>query len=236
MSLQAQYNAGIAASKDETSLRQIVDALKTLAGTGEPGPTALLAAAQVCLDVGDTAAAYQFATSGASTTELWACKIQILLRIDRLDMAKREVVALQRVAEESVVAELCQIYAHLATGSSMASDAEHAINSLLEQYGPSVYLMNLLAAALALQGDYAAAETKLQECLRDLQDEQPAQHETLVNLVAVQTQLGKTTEANATLEQLLTAAPVPSSCSVQFAANLLKVTTAFDREAAKYKV
>jgi coatomer subunit epsilon len=236
LALQAQYQRAI----HDASLReQLVDRLKSLAATGEPGPTARLAAAHVCLDAGDTAAAYQFLDSGptssSSSPELVAAKIQILLRIDRIDLASKELVQLQRTAEESVWTELAQIYLYLATGASAAADAEHAINSLAEQYGPSIYLTNLLAAALALQGDYGAAETKLQECLRDLADEQPTQHETLVNLVAILTQQGKTAEAEAVVAQIL-ATTTPSTCSQQFAASLERVTTAFDREATKYKV
>jgi predicted Zn-dependent protease len=233
LALQAQYQR--ASIVNDAALReQLVDTLKSLAATGEPGPTALLAAAHVCLEAGDTAAAYQF-VDNSSSPELVAAKIQILLRIDRIDLASKELAQLQRTAEESVWTELAQIYVYLATGASAASDAEHAINSLSEQYGPSIFLTNLLAAALALQGDYGAAETKLQECLRDLADEQPTQHETLVNLVAILTQQGKTAEAEAIVSQIL-ATTTPSSCSQQFAASLERVTTAFDREATKYKV
>jgi coatomer subunit epsilon len=239
LALQALYMQGVATKASEESQRGIVDQLKSLAGTGEPGVTAILAAAHVCLEAGDTAAAYALVATN-SAIECMACKIQILLRIDRLDLAKQELSHLQRVAEESVLAELAQVYVHLATGASTASDAEHAINSLSEQYGPSIFLTNLLAVALSLQGDYGAAEAKLLECLRDLSDEQPAQHETLVNLVAIQTQMGKSAEAQATMAQVLSAASstssTPSTCSNQFAANLERVTTAFDREAAKYKV
>jgi predicted Zn-dependent protease len=238
LALQAQYQRAVI-SNDASQREQLVDTLKSLAATGEPGPTVLLAAAHVCLEAGDTAAAYQYLdnvpSSSSSSPELVAAKIQILLRIDRIDLASKELAQLQRTAEESVWTELAQIYIYLATGASAASDAEHAINSLSEQYGPSIYLTNLLAAALALQGDYAAAEAKLQECLRDLADEQPTQHETLVNLVAVLTQQGKTAEAEAVVAQILTAT-TPSTCSQHFAASLERVTTAFDREATKYKV
>lgn len=244
LALKAQYEAALGGDDAANKQSALLDQLKSLAGTGEAGPTAQLAAAQVCLAAGETAAAYQFVcstntntTNTNTTPEMLACKIQIFLKLDRLDLATRELQHLQRVAgEESVLAELCAVYIYLATGSSMAADAEHSINSLAEQYGPSVYLLNLLAVALALQGDCVQAEAKLQECLRDFAEVQP-QHETLANLVCVQTQQqqSKTQEAAAAVQQLLTTT-TPSPCSVQFAANLERVTAAFDREAAKYKV
>lgn len=232
LALKAQYEAAVGNDKKQS---QLVDQLKSLAATGEPGASAKLTTAQVCLAAGDLATAYQLVNAtGPFSPEQASCKIQILLKLDRLDLAKHELQQLQKVAEESVLAELCGVYIHLATGSSMAGEAEHSINSLSEQYGPSVYLLNLLAVALALQGDYAAAETKLNECLRDYTEIQP-QHETLVNLVAVLQQQNKTAEAAPVIQQLVTA-PQLSPCSLQFAANLERVNTAFDREAAKYKV
>ena len=121
-------------------------------------------------------------------------------------------------------------------GSSAASDAEHTIASLAEQYGPSVFLLNLLAAALAAQGDYAAAETKLQEALKDF-PEIKHQHDTLINLIAVQTQQNKKADAAETLQQLLQEHAIkPTSSSMGFCAGLERVQTAFDREAIKYKV
>ena len=79
-----------------------------------------------------------------------ACKIQILLKLDRLDLATAELHHLKQVAgEESVLAELCAVYLQLATGSTLAAEAEHSISSLLEQYGTSVYLLNLLAVVSA---------------------------------------------------------------------------------------
>lgn len=230
LALKAQYEAAVG---DESKQRAILDQVKTLAGTGEPGATAQLAAAQVCLAAGETGAAFPFCAT-PTTPELTACKLQILLKLDRLDLAKKELQSLQKESEESILAELCSVYIHLAAGSSTAGEAEHTLSSLSEQYGPSVYLLNLLAVALSLQGDYAAAETKLQECLRDFSEVQP-QHDTLINLVSVYQQQNKAAEAAAIAQEIL-ATVTPTASSLNFTEGLERVTTAFDRETAKYKV
>jgi coatomer subunit epsilon len=170
--------------------------------------------------------------------ECIALKIQILLKIDRLDLAQKELQHLQRIiGEESVLVELCTIYIAFATGKSKAADAEHVIVTLSEQYGPSVYLLNLLAVASSIQGNVAAAEAKLNGCLRDYKDEmtKAQESETLCNLVAVlhQQPSTKSAEAAAAVQQLLSLQP-PTPCSLQFKSNYERVVSAYDREAARY--
>lgn len=233
IALKAQYEA---ASGKATQQEAILDRLKSLASSGEPGPTAQLMAAQTCLAAGQTKEAYGFVQNW-NTLEAMATKLQILLKIDRLDLAKQQLEIMRsKFDEDSVLTLLSSVYVHLATGSSAAGEAEHTINGLAEQYGPSVFLLNLLATALAMQGDYAAAETKLQEALRDFAEIQP-QHDTLVNLIAVYYQLNQTAQANAMLQQLSQENRTsPTQVSTTFCSSLERVNAAFDREATKYKV
>lgn len=244
LALKAQYEAAVGDPKQQSAL---LDQLKSLVA-GCASSAALLAAAQVCLAADEIPAAYQFVVAAAAaggggssggSVEGTACKIQILLKLDRPDLAQAELLTLQRVAEESILADLCAVYVLLYGGGSAtaAADAEHTLTALVEQYGPSVYLTNLLAVALAARGEYAAAEAKLTDCLREFADMPPPQrHETQVNLVTVLTQQGKMADAAAVVEQIVGASSGTSSCSLHFAANLDRVTVAFDREAAKYKV
>jgi coatomer subunit epsilon len=239
LALKAQYEAACAGGTTNPNEQQIaiLDELKTLAGSGgEPNATAQLAAAQTCLMAGEPTSAYPFVADGG-TSEHRACKVQILLRLDRLDLAKREL-ELMRASDdgdEAILTELASVYIRLYEGSGQASEAEHTVNTLSEQYGPSVFLLNLLASALAVQGDYAAAETKLNEALRDYAEIQP-QHETILNLIAVYQQQNKVAEAAQLVEELLAQSSPATPVSLAFAENLHRVTAAFDREAIKYKV
>jgi Coatomer epsilon subunit len=242
LSIKAQYEAAIGNTEQQDIL---IDQLKSLASSHPSIASVQLTAAQACLAAGETAAAYQFlmTTSLPSPSpEMIACKIQLLLKIDRLDLAQRELQLLQRlVGEESVLVDLCSIYIYCITGKSMANDAEHMIQALSEQYGPSPYLCNLWAVALAVQGDSVGAEAKLQECVRDASATNEISisqySETLVNLVTVTHQQlpHKVAEANSAVQQVLSLTP-PTPCSIQFATNYERVVSAYDREAAKYKV
>jgi Coatomer epsilon subunit len=213
--------------------------LKSLASSHPTVVTVQLCAAQACLMAGETSAAYPLLCTATTNhaPECVALKIQILLKIDRLDLAQKEFQHLQRlVGDESVLVELSSIYIALATGRSKAADAEHLIMTLSEQYGPSVYLLNLFAAAAAVQGNFTGAEAKLQGCLRDFDDMTAAQRaETLANLIGVlhQQPSSKAAEAAVAVQQLLALQP-PTPCSLQFASNYERVVSAYDREAARY--
>jgi len=78
---------------------------------------------------------------------------------------------------------------------------------------------------------YAAAETQLQEALKDFAEIQP-QHETQINPVAVLHQQNK--KAAAAVIDALMGTTTPTSTSIAFQEGLQRVTTAFDREAVKY--
>lgn len=217
MIVRAQFEAS--GGQDES----ILDELRTLAAAS--GPSEQLTAAQVLLSVGQTKEAMNLVHLGA-TMEHIALALQIFLKIDRLDLAKQQLQLLRQADEDAILTQLGSIYVNLATGSSGADDAIHSLNMLTEQYGPSSFLLNLMACALMNQGDFASAEGKLQECLRD-HPEVPIP-DTLVNLVSCLTQQNKA--ADPLIIQMQQAYPTHEFC-----VGLERVTTAFDREAIKYK-
>ena len=207
------------ATQDESAL----DELRTMAASS--GPSEQLTAAQVLLSVGQIKEALSLVHLGA-TMEHIALALQIFLKMDRLDLATQQLQLLRQADEDAILTQLGSVYVNLASGSSGADGAIHSLNMLTEQYGPSSFLLNLMACALMNQGDFAAAEGKLQECLRD-HPEVPIP-DTLVNLVCCLVQQNK--QADQFIGQMQQAYPTHDFC-----AGLERVTTAFDREAIKYK-
>jgi Coatomer epsilon subunit len=243
--LKAQYEAAIGstagADASAATMESILDQMKALASSLPTIVTVQLCTAQVALMANETALAYQLLSSSNATNshpECMALKLQIYIKIDRLDLAQKELEQIQKtIGEESVIVELCLIYVALATGKSVGADAEHRITTLCEQYGPSVYLLNLMAMAYMVQGNPTAAEAKLQECLRDFVEEMTPtpKSETLNNLCTVYHQQPSTTieKGHGTVQELLSFTP-PTVCSIQFQTNYERVTSAYDREAARY--
>ena len=242
---KAQYEAALGNDMVQGS---VYDQMKSLASSHPTVVTVQLCTAQVALMANETSYAYQLVSSSApvvaSHPECMALKVQIYLKIDRLDLAQKELVQLQKVAgEESVLVELCTIYLGVMTGRSMGNDMEHRITTLCEQYGPSVYLLNLLSIAFMVAGNATAAEGKLQECLRDFAHEMTplAKSETLINLCTVTYQQPSKTggvddggESGPSMVQDILSLQPPTYASRQFQTNYERVTTAYDREAVRY--
>lgn len=224
MVLKGQFEA---ARGDESLQQSTVDKLKTLlAGTNNTNPSVQLTAAQVFLAAGHTKEALQCVHLG-TTMEHIAFTLQVYLKMDRLDLAQKQLALLRQADEDSLLTHLGAVYIHLATGSTAASDAVHALTMLMEQYGPSTFLLNLLACALMQQGDFVLAEEKLQESLRD--HVEVALPDTLINLIVCLVQQNK--PVNDVIQQMRQIYPTHSFCG-----GLERVTAAFEREAIKYKV
>lgn len=223
LSLQAQYEAANGnASVQET----ILDQLKSLLGGTTADPSVQLTVASVLLSAGQTKEALQ-AVHSASTNEQALLLLQIYLKMDRLDLASQQAQKLRTADEDSIPAQLANVYVSLARGSSAAGDALHLLTSLSEQYGNSPLLLNLQACAYLQQGDYVAAEQALDECVMEF-GSSPLP-DTLVNRIACCVHQNKSpAEFVAQLQQAYPTHP--------FCEGLERVTTAFDREAIKYKV
>ena len=222
LQLKGQYHA---AEGNEAAQESIVDQLKSMVASSQE-PSVQLTAAQVLLHAGQTKEALQCVHLG-TTMEHIGLVLQIYLKMDRLDLAKQQLSLLRQADEDAVLTQLSAVYIHLAVGSTGAADAMHGMNSLTEQYGPSAVLLNLMACAMIQKGDFAGAEGKLQECLRD-HPEVPIP-DTLVNMIVCLVQQNKSPDEMVGLMKQ----QYPSHA---FCVGLDRVVGAFDREAIKYKV
>jgi len=218
LGLSAQYSAPGASEQDKAT---IVEQLKSF--IGEPGQ---LYAAQVFLDAGLTKEALQCVHIGINMEQI-ALMLQIYIKIDRIDLAKQQLGLLKQADEDAVLTQLGSVYISLATGSSGASDAIHSLNSLMEQYGPSPFLLNLVACAHIQAGQYAAAEKRLEESLTEFPD--VLIPDTIVNMIVCSQHLGKPTAK--WIGQMKAEYPHHPFC-----AGFDRVVGAFDREMVKYRV
>jgi hypothetical protein len=222
LALKAQYEASVG---NDAAQASIIDQLKSLSASS-PGTSVQLTTSQVLLSAGQTKEALQQVFQPSSMEQI-AMVLQIYLKLDRLDLAKQQLSILKQKDEDAVLTQLGNVYVSLATGSSGAADAVHALNSLTEQYGASPFLLNLMAAGLMMQGDYAAAETTLEECLRDFNE--VVIPDTLINMVVCNVQQNKSPDQY--LGKLKEQFPLHP-----FNSGFDRVVSAFDRESIKYKV
>ena len=140
----------------------------------------------------------------ARSMEQHALLIQLYLRMDRLDLAQKELKVLKGKDEDCSLSSLATAWVYLYAGGAKIQEAAYIYDELVDKYGGSSLLLNGLAVAKLHQGQYDEAETLLQEALT----KSPADPDTLANLVCVCQHLGRSSEiVNRYLSQLKTKAP-----------------------------
>lgn len=140
----------------------------------------------------------------ARSMEQHALLIQLYLRMDRLDLAQKELKVLKGKDEDCSLSSLATAWTNLYAGGAKIQEAAYIYDELVDKYGGSSLLLNGLAVAKLHQGQYDEAESLLQEALTKA----PADPDTLANLVCVCQHLGRSPEIiNRYLSQLKTKAP-----------------------------
>ncbi|KAL3936053.1 MAG: hypothetical protein SGBAC_008550 [Bacillariaceae sp.] len=218
LQLAAQYESSASEAKPA-----IVQQLQTMLGDGVSA-SVQLTAAHVFLMEGMKKEALQCVHQGA-TMEQVGCLIQIYLQLDRIDLAQQQLSALKRADEEAVLTQLAGVQIALATGSSMATEAIHTLNQMSEQYGPSIFLLNLMACACLQAGNYPGAEQRLMQARQEFSANDA---DTLANLIVAYQYQQKPTAP--LVEELKSNYP-----NHFLAKGLATVEGAFEREAIKYK-
>jgi coatomer protein complex subunit epsilon len=170
-----------------------------------------------------------------STLESLALSIQVYLRIDRVDLAEKQLRVLQERDDESALYQLCAAQVSLALGGERYQEAFSTYQEMLQRYGEdSVSVTNGLCAALVCLGRHEQAESALKESLA----KEPANPETLITYLTLLQNTGRgfggsptdAATANKLLATLKKAAPGHPYVS---ALNL--VENSFDRVAAGFK-
>ncbi len=95
-----------------------------------------------------------------------ALLVQLYLRMDRLDLAQKQVKSMNAIDEDSPLCMLASAWTNLSVGGAKgAQDAAYIYDELVDKYGGSALLLNGLAVAKMHQGQYDEAESYLQEAL-----------------------------------------------------------------------
>eukprot|EP00602_Paraphysomonas_sp_CaronLab_P006060 CAMPEP_0185018718 /NCGR_PEP_ID=MMETSP1103-20130426/1390_1 /TAXON_ID=36769 /ORGANISM="Paraphysomonas bandaiensis, Strain Caron Lab Isolate" /LENGTH=300 /DNA_ID=CAMNT_0027548655 /DNA_START=60 /DNA_END=962 /DNA_ORIENTATION=- len=145
------------------------------------------------------------ATEGQSTLELSAYAVQLLLRMDRPDLAQQRLALMKSVDEDSALTQLATAWVSMRTGGAKGmAEAANIYEDLSEKYGASVMLMTGLAVSKMHQGLFDEAETHLQEAL----NKDPSNADCLANIITVSYHLDKPPEVIARfVSQLRNKAP-----------------------------
>lgn len=136
--------------------------------------------------------------------ECRALILQTLLKMDRLDLAKKEMKTMQEIDDDAVITQLASAWLNLQLGGDKLQDAYYTFQELADKNASTAMLLNGQATCFISQGKYEEADSALQEAL----EKDSNNTDTLVNLVVLSQLSSKAPEVcNRYLSQLNDSAP-----------------------------
>ncbi len=115
-----------------------------------------IAAAELYLAAGDVKEALRSLHQGESLDEI-GLAIQILLSMDRIDLAKAELKKMNSIEEDDTLTQLATAWIFVAEGGTKIGEAQEIYQDLQERYGASVVVLNSLAVCQIAQQNYSGA-------------------------------------------------------------------------------
>jgi len=160
--------------------------------------TTLIMNASIYVHEGNYEAALRLLRQGDSL-ECSAMMIQVYLRMDRIDLARKELKAMQEKDDDATLTQLAQAWCNISMGGDKLVEASIIFQEMMDKYGSTATLLNGKAAAELCSGRTEQAEVSLNEAME--KDSNNADN--LINMIVYSQFIGKPQEiSNRYLSQL----------------------------------
>jgi len=164
------------------------------------------------------------AVAGGDTMEMRALEVQLLLRMDRPDVAEKRLRAMQQADEDHTLAQLAAVWVAVAQGGPRCQEALYQLQDLRDRYGSTSMLLNAMGVCQMHLGEFEEAERLLADATSS------GDPDVLVNVVACAQQRRKPQNfVDRYVNQLKASAP-----QHPFVQSCERMEGAFDRVAAGY--
>lgn len=208
----------------------IADKVENLCSEGYTTESTAIIACSLYTALSDLRKAYQaLASIKGQNLEASLSKIQILLTLNRGDLAKEELKKMQHYDEDHTLSLLATIWCHL-RGGSAAEDAYTFCTDLSSKVGGinTPLILNLKAVAQMQQGSYTEALEEITE-LHQLTDSGEQYRISLTNQISCLLHLGKLAESQDVFKRLQDGYP-----DCEYLKNYAEMSEKFDKFCANY--
>lgn len=139
-----------------------------------------------------------------ASLELQYLLVTIYLRMNRLDLAAKQLKVMQTLDDDATITQLAAAYMNLALGGRSIAEAESTFQDLSDKYGETVGILNGLALCAMATRKFDDAEKRLVKALGKRSNDA----ETLINLIVCAQHLRKPADYIARyISQLRVASP-----------------------------
>ncbi|GMR31993.1 hypothetical protein PMAYCL1PPCAC_02188, partial [Pristionchus mayeri] len=125
-----------------------------------------------------------------TSLECHAATVQALLRMDRVDLAVKELKKMAEIDEDSTQTQLATAWVNLALGREKLKDAYYIFQEQIDRHGATPLLLVGQSTSLILQQKFEEAESLLQ----DAQTRDPNNADAMINMIVVSAQMGQPSE------------------------------------------